>query len=197
MREGLRRLLALDKRVQVIGEAASAEEALEAPEVAAAQVVLMDIRLPGISGIEATRQIKAKLPGLRVVILSAFGEEYLMEAIKAGADGYVLKTSPLSDLVRAVVQAAEGEPPLDSSLTGRLFGQVAELARASRPPGLSERKVKILRMVAGGTPSKEIAHQLSVSEATVKRELRTIFDYLGVGGRAQAVAEAFSRRLLS
>ncbi len=117
VREGIRRLLSVDKDIVVVGEADSAEEALRQAQFFSPQVVLMDIRLPGASGIEATLQLKTHYPDLRVVILSAYGHEYLTQAIEAGADGYVLKTASQAQLVGAVKQAAEGQSPIDSDLT--------------------------------------------------------------------------------
>ena len=189
-------MLAADDAILIIGEAATAEEALPQIQASSPHLILMDIRLPGISGIEATRQIKEQYPSLRVVTLSAFGHEYLAQAIEAGADGYVLKMASASELVAAVKQAAEGQPPIDSDLTAGLLGQFAQLSKLSRSQGLTQRQFAILRGVAQGIPSKEIASQLAISDATFKRDIRNIFNYFGVNDRAQAVAEAYRRKLL-
>jgi len=196
VREGIRRLLATDDAILITGEAATAEEALSKIQSSSPQVILMDIRLPGISGIEATRQLKEQHPDLRVVILSAFGHEYLAQAIEAGADGYVLKTVSPSELVAAVKQAADGQPPIDSDLTAGLLGQFAQLSRLSRSQGLTQRQLAILRGVSQGVPSKEIAAQQAISDATFKRDMRNIFNFFDVNDRAQAVAEAYRRNLL-
>ena len=195
VREGIRRLLELDEQIQVVGEAGSAEEALARMNTRP-EVVLMDIRLPGIDGIEATRQIGANYPDAKVVVLSSFGKEYLGQAIDAGAKGYVLKTATQPELVRAVHQAAQGQTPIDPKLTSGLVNRFAELSRLARYHGLSQRQLAILRGVAEGVPSKELAAQLSISDATFKRDIKAIFDYLGVNDRAQAVATAYGRRLL-
>ena len=196
VREGIRRVLEMDEGISIVGEADSAEEALNQLQFSSLEVVLMDIRLPGISGIEATRQLKSEHPEVHVVILSAFGDEYLAQAIEAGADGYVLKTATQAELVSAVKQAAIGQSPIDSDLTARLLSQFAELSKLSQTKGLTQRQLAILRQVAQGIPSKEIGAALAISEATFKRNMRAIFDYLGVNDRAQAVAEAYKRQLL-
>ncbi len=196
VREGIRRLMELDEQVSVVGEAGSGEEALEQMEASPADVALMDIRLPGIDGIEATRRLLARFSDLKVIVLSSFGDQYLVEAIEAGAKGYLLKTATQPDLVCAVVQAANGQTPIDPELTPRLVGRLAELSRMSPCPGLSGRQQEMLRRIAEGVPSKELAGSLSISNATLTRELRHVYDLLGVNSRAHAVAEAFKKGLL-
>ena len=196
VREGIRRLLELDKQVSVVCEAGSGEEALEQMETSPADVALMDIRLPGIDGIEATRRLMARYPDLKVIVLSSFGDEFLVEAIEAGAKGYILKTAMQPELVHAVVQAASGQTPIDPKLTPRLFGRLAELSRMSRYQGLSSRQQEMLRLVADGVPSNEVAGSLSISHATLTREMRHVYDLLGVNSRAHAVAEAYKKGLL-
>lgn len=196
VREGIRRLLEVDDDLNVVGEASSGEEALDQLRYCSPKVILMDIQLPGISGIEATEQIKAQYPDVRVVILSAFGQEHLAQAIEAGADGYVLKTASHSQLVEATKEAAEGRKPLDHSLTEQLFDHFAELYKKSQSQGLSRRQLAILQRVAQGVSSKVIAAEVAISEATFKRDMRGIFDYLEVVDRAQAVAEAYKQNIL-
>lgn len=195
VREGIRRLLELDEQISVVGEAGSGEEALARMDECPADVTLMDIRMPGIDGIEATRQLRVRYPNLKVIVLSSFGDEYLAEAIEAGANGYILKTATQPELVRAVVQAAGGQSPIDARLTPGLLGRLAELSRMTQRQGLSSRRREILRLVANGVPSKEIAARLSVSQATLTRELRHVFNLLGVDDRTHAVAEAYRRNL--
>ena len=154
VREGIRRLLELDKDIAVVGEADSAEEALKQVQFSSPRVVFMDIRLPGMNGIDATRQLKELYPDMRVVILSGFGNEYLAQAIDAGADGYLLKTTSQKGLVGAVKQAAEGQTPIDSELATALFGEFAELYKRSQPEGMTRRQLTILKSVAKGVPSK-------------------------------------------
>ena len=196
VRTGTRKLLELDQRIVFAGEAASGEEALGRVKSASTRVVLMDIRLPGIDGIETTRRLVDQDSELRVVILSAFGDHFLTPAIEAGACGYILKSASQPELVQAVVQAADGQSPLDSSLSRTLFTGYAKMAKMTQNHHLSDRHYEMLRMVSNGMSSKQIQAQLFISEATVKREFRKIFNQLGVNDRAQAVAEAYRRSLL-
>ncbi len=196
VREGIKKLLELDERIQVVGESENAEDALSRAEMASAQVVLMDIRLPGIDGIEATRQLMAQNRELKVVILSSFGDIYLTPAIEAGARGYILKTASRRELVQAVFKAASGQSPIDASLSTELFTQFAKLSKTTQPQILSSRQQEMLRMVVSGLSSREIIAQLSISESTLTREFRNIFNCFGVNRRSQAVAEAYKRKLV-
>ena len=194
--EGLRRLLETDERVTVVGEARSAEEGLDQLQTLEADVVVLDIRLPGMDGVEATGHFKARHPEVKVVIVSSFGDEYLMPSIEAGADGYMLKPSPSAGLVQGVLQAAAGQPPIDASLTKRLLSRVSDGSKAGGKLSLSPRQHELLVHVTEGYVSKEIASRLCISHATLKRELKNIFNLLGVNDRAHAVAEAYRRRIL-
>ena len=195
-REGIRRLLELDERITVVGEAGSGEEALEEVDACSADVALMDIRLTGIDGIETTRQLRVRYPDLKVIVLSSFGDEYLAKAIEAGAKGYILKTATQPELVQAVVEAAAGRSPIDSGLASKLLDRLVELSTTSPPESLSSRQQEILQLIADGVPSTEIAGRVSISDATLTRTLRQIFNLLGVDNRAHAVAEAYKRKLL-
>ena len=196
LREGLRRLLEQDDGVQVVGEAGSGEDAVGGVLQTSPQVVLIDIKLPGINGVETTRRLLVQDPQVRVVILSSFGDQYLSQAIQAGACGYILKSSPYSELAKAVRQAAGGQAPIDAALSGLLVSRFADMARGSELGGLSHRQRDMLLMLADGLSSKEITAQLFISEATLKREFRNIFNTLGVNDRAQALAEAYRRNLI-
>lgn len=195
VRMGIRRLLELEEQISVVGEAGSGEEALEQMDASAADVVMMDIRLPGIDGIETTRRLHAQHPDLKVIVLSSFGDEYLAKAVDAGANGYIMKTATQPELVHAVVQVANGQTPVDAKLIPNIFRQLGELSRMAGCRVLSDRQREILRLIANGVPSNEIAARLSMSHATLTRELRHVFDVLGVDDRAHAVAEASRRGL--
>lgn len=196
LKEGLRRLLEANENFQVVGEAETAESALEQLEITRADLVVMDVRLPGMDGVEATRQLKARHPHLKVVIVSAFGEEYLMHSIEAGADGYLLKTLAPEELARSLLQAAQGRPPVDATLTRHLMDRAASGDFASRGATLSSRQVEVLQLISQGISSREVAPRLFISQTTLKREFRNIFDLLGVNDRAHAVAEAYRRQLI-
>ncbi len=196
IREGMRRLFASESRIVVTGEADSGEEALEKIDDTSVDVVLMDIRLQGIDGIETTRRLRAQYPGLKIIMVSSFGREYLAQAIEAGAAGYVLKTATQLEIVQAVIQAKSGQYPLDPSLVTGLVGQLAEILKAHRGLGLSSRQIEILRLIADGVPSKIITKTLAISAATLSRQLRSVFNVMGVDNRAHAVAEAQRRNLI-
>ena len=172
------------------------EEALEQMEACFADVALMDVRLPGIDGIETTRRLVSRYSDLKIIVLSSFGDEFLVAAIEAGAHGYILKTATQPELLSAVVQAANDQTPIDRTLTTRIFGRLAELSKTARRQDFSSRQQEILRLIAEGVPSTDIAATLSISPATLTRELRYVYDLLGVSSRAHAVAEAYRKGLL-
>ena len=196
IREGMRRLFASESCIVVTGEADSGEEALEKIDETSVDVVLMDIRLQGIDGIETTRRLRAQCPDLKVIVVSSFGREYLAQAIEAGAAGYVLKTATQLDIVQAVIQAQCGQYPLDPSLVTGLVGQLAEILKTPRGLGLSSRQIEILRLISDGVPSKVITTTLAISAATLSRQLRSVFNVLGVDNRSHAVAEAQRRNFI-
>ena len=190
VREGLRSLLKLEPDMEVVGEAADAEEALTQVELLSPEVVLMDIKMPGINGIELTRQLKEKQPSCNVIMLTLYNE-YLTQAIEAGAVGYLLKDIRREELIRAIRAVHQGRSPLDLSLSR---DRLVELAAPAQR--LSERELAILRLIADGTATKETANQLFLSQASVKRSVRRIFEKLGVRNRSEAVSEAYKRRLI-
>ena len=196
VREGMKRLLEGEGGFEVVGEVDSVEEALVELERGRTEIVVMDIQLPGIDGVEGTRMLKAAHPEVKVVIVSAYGEDYLVPSIDAGADGYLLKTLPPSELVKSMHQAALGQSPVDSALTRHLMNQAAA-GKASDGEGMpTERQQDVLKLVANGLSSKELASRLYISQTTLKREFRNIFNLLGVNDRAHAVAEAYRRSLI-
>ena len=196
MRMALRRILESDQRFVVVGESDTAEECLTSVNALPTDMVVMDIQLPGIDGVEATRQLKSQHPGLKVVIVSAYGEEYLIPSIDAGADGYMMKGLEPKAMVEGLLQAAEGTPPIDSNLTRHLMDRAAAGTREGACPSLSDRQKEVLRHVSDGLSTKEIASLLSISNTTLKRDFRNIFEVLGVNDRAHAIAEAYRRALI-
>ncbi len=196
VREGMKRLLEGEGGFEVVGEVDSVEEALVELARGRTEIVVMDIQLPGIDGVEGTRMMKAAHPEVKVVIVSAYGEDYLVPSIDAGADGYLLKTLPPGELVKSMHQAAVGQSPVDSALTRHLMNQAAA-GKASDGEGMpTERQQDVLKLVANGLSSKELASRLYISQTTLKREFRNIFNLLGVNDRAHAVAEAYRRSLI-
>jgi len=196
VREGMRRLLEGEGGFEVIGEVDSAEEALAELGHKQADIVVMDIQLPGVDGVEGTRQLKAQHPDVKVVIVSAYGEDYLVPSIDAGADGYLLKTLPPVELVKSMHQAALGHSPVDAALTRHLMNRAAAGKGVEGDSLPTERQQEVLKLVADGLSSKELAAKLFISQTTLKREFRNIFNLLGVNDRAHAVAEAYRRSLI-
>ena len=195
VREGLKRMLELEEDIRVVGEAANGEEGITQAELLSPDVILMDIRMPGMDGIAATRQLKEKIPDIKVIMLTLYDSDLVMKAIEAGAVGYILKDAKREQLVQAIHDAYEGYLPLSPSLTRELITKLGDLSQVSRDL-LSERQREILRLSAAGLVRKEVAAKLYVSEATVKKELTDIFNKLGVSDQAQAVSEAMKRRLI-
>ncbi len=204
VREGFARMLELSPELQVLGQAASAKDALEMVKTLQPDIVLMDINMPGMNGIEATRILKNEYPDVEVIILSMYDEEqYVLESVKAGATGYVLKEISPEDLLRAVKTVHNGGSMIQPSLARKVLKEFAHLARESPAPGratllreLSEREVEVLQYVADGKSNREIADTLTISEKTVKAHLRSIFRKLEVSDRAQAVAYAMRKGLV-
>lgn len=202
VRQGVRSLLACYRDIEVVGEAASAAALvalLDAPEAVAPDVILLDIRMPGQNGVETAARLKRDWPGIKVIVLSTYDDdEYLFGAIRAGADGYLLKSASPEVLADAIRQAHAGERLLGSGLVDRVLREFQQLAqeRTRAESGLSEQELDVLRLVAGGATNREIAERLFWSEATVKRKVQDILEKLGVANRPQAVAEAARRGLL-
>ncbi len=193
-REGLRGVFTGDPDFEVVGEAANGTEALELARRLHVDVVLMDLRMPGMGGVEAIRGLSRTAPRARVLVLTTFDTDSdVLPAVEAGATGYILKDAPRDELIRAVRAAYRGESVLSPTVAGRLMGQVR------RPAGeaLSQREREVLELIAGGATNREAAAKLFVSEATIKTHLMHIYDKLGVRDRASAVGEAYRRGLLS
>jgi DNA-binding NarL/FixJ family response regulator len=184
VRTGLRQLVGTFEDVELVGEAANGEEAVALCAEREPDVVLMDLEMPVLDGIEATRQIVAAQPGVAVVVLTSFSDrDEILRALDAGAVGYLLKDAEPDDLAKAVVAAARGEAPLDPRASRALL---SARSRASPLDALSDREREVLAMVARGLPNKLIARELSISEKTVKAHLTSVFRTIGVTDRTQA-----------
>lgn len=199
VRLGLKSLLEHHSTFEVIGEASSAKEALEQVSRLRPDIVLMDIRLPGTSGIEACEEITTHYPNTRVVMLTSYAEdEMLFSAIRAGASGYILKQIGGDDLIRAVEAVGRGEALLDPAVTQRVFQEVRRAVKeeeASAFANLSQQERHVLMLVSEGKTNREIAKALFLGEGTVRNYVSSILSKLGVSNRAEAAAYAVEHNL--
>jgi DNA-binding NarL/FixJ family response regulator len=200
MRAGFKAVLEATGNIEVVAEAATGTEAVKAATEHMPDVVLMDIRMPDMDGIEATR----RLPRQRVLILTTFGlDEYILDALRAGASGFLLKDAPTQDVIAAVRAVAAGDAVLSAGVTRQLLDQVARRLPApiTREPDAAEaltgREQEVLRMLATGLSNAEIAKALTVSEPTVKTHVSHILGKLGLRDRVQAVIYAYETGLIS
>jgi two-component system response regulator DevR len=199
VRLGLKSLLERHPQFEIVGEAGSAREALEQVAALKPDVVLMDIRLPGTSGIEACEEIVNKYPATRVIMLTSYAEdEMLFSAIRAGASGYILKQIGSTDLVKAVESVSRGEALLDPAVTQRVFQEVRRAVKeeeASAFAHLSQQEKHVLLLVSEGKTNREIAKSLFLGEGTVRNYVSSILSKLGVNNRAEAAAYAVQHSL--
>ena len=188
---GLRQLLAALDDIALVGAAASGEEAVRLAAEHAPDVVLMDLEMPGMDGIQATRELLARRPATAVVVLTSFSDrERILAALDAGAVGYLLKDVEPDELARAIHAAARGQSPLHPRAARELLDQRQELG-----PQLTAREEEVLALLAHGLPNKLIARRLSISERTVKGHLTHVFERIGVTDRTQAALWARDRGL--
>jgi DNA-binding NarL/FixJ family response regulator len=191
-RDGTRRILEQYSDIEVIGEAESGELALALINQLHPSIVLMDIGLPGINGIETTRRIRERHPDVRVLVITAYEEdEYVRGALEAGAAGYLSKTAPGRELVEAVRAVAAGATVLQSGLLASIL-----VGRASSVEGLTERELTILQLLATGSLNKQIASQLGISTRTVERHCDHIYAKLGVKSRTEAVVHGIGAKFI-
>lgn len=195
VREGTRQILEQAPDIEVVGEAARGDEALELALELRPDVLLVDLRMPGLNGIEVARLLGETSGAPRVLLLTAYDDEtYVTEALAAGAAGYLLKTTPGRELVEAVRAVHAGSTVLEHSLSQRLA--LSSIRPAVRGPRLSERELQVLRRTARGLSSKEIAVQLQISQRTVEGHLNNIYAKLGVSSRTEAVVQAAERGMI-
>ena len=199
VRAGFRRLLSSEEGIEVVAEAGNGKEAIEKAARFHPTVILMDIRMPELDGLEATRRILAADPAARVLILTTFDlDEYVYEALTAGASGFVLKDDPAEQLIAAVRTVAAGDALLSPAVTKRVIKQFVRVPRPEPPRELHEltaREQEILRLIAAGLSNAEIGAQLYISETTVKTHVTHIFQKLSLRDRVQAVVLAYQTGL--
>lgn len=201
-REGLCHLLESTGEVTVVGEAANGEEAIARVRELQPRVVLMDINMPAIDGIHATEAVSRCCPDTNIIVLTmAWDDDYAIKAIRAGAKGYLLKSSRSEDVLRAVRLAASGGSAIDPSLAPLLMREYhrmmsRDVAPRAEAVGLTRRELDLLRLLANGFSNRQIANKLDLAESTVKNNLSALFQKIGVRDRTQAVLYAFNEGLV-
>lgn len=202
MREGLRVLLDLTPDIRVVGEAGNGAEAVERVQALQPDVVLMDVRMPVMDGVEATRRIRRELPDTQVIILSTFDDdEYIFEGLAAGARGYLLKDVSSDELAEAIRTVHQGQALLSPGIASKVVTEFSRLVarREPAPPlyeELTPREMEVLRLLAARASNRQIAEALCITEGTVKNHVSNILGKLGVSNRAQAVRRAQELGLL-
>lgn len=198
VRDGLKAVFEQATSIEVIAEAGTAEDAIALLESVKPDLILMDISLPGISGLKATLQIRQKFPDIKIIILTMLDQEaYVYEAIKAGATGYILKSSSTDDLIEAIITVNEGKAVIHPDATAKLLKEFVTLSESqSREYGLSTREMEILHLLAEGKSNKDIGKDLWISEQTVKTHVSHIFEKMGTKDRTETVAKALRTGLV-
>jgi len=197
-RVGLARLLEEDPRVQIVGQAGDGVEAVKLAGSLRPDVVLMDLKMPNLDGIEATRQISASHPAVKVLLLTTFeADNHVIQALKAGASGYILKDSRPESIVSSLLAVMAGERVMASAVANR----VLEMLTGTTTPkefydGLTGREIEILKLLAGGMANKQIAYKLKISEKTVRNHVSNMYEKLNIYDRSQAVLYAVRKGLV-
>lgn len=198
VRQGLRSLLSAYAELQIVAEAGSPQQAIEAAVRHNPDIVLLDVRLPGATGIEVARQLQRECPAASVILLTSFDDdEYLLGALEVGVRAYLLKSVSDDMLVWTIRAVYRGERLISPEMLDRMLSQFSQMraSQIQQEVGLSEQDVEVLRRLAAGASNDEIGFELGWSKASVKRRVQHIFDQLGVATRAQAAAEAVRRGL--
>lgn len=198
VREGLSSMLSREPSFCVIGEAKDGSEAIKMAVELNPDILLIDLRMPQVDGVEAMRKIRAVNPNIKFVILTTYdNDEYLIKGIEAGAQAYLLKDAPREELFNSIRAVNRGESIIQSSLTGKVLDHLRNLTRQVQESGIfSSREHEVLKLMAKGITIKEIAFTLSISESTVKTHIQNIFQKLGVNNRMAAVSEAIKKGYL-
>jgi DNA-binding NarL/FixJ family response regulator len=198
VRDGIAALLDRQDDIEVIGRAADGQEAVDRAPSIQPDLVLMDLRMPRMDGVEAMRRLRETMPELQFIVLTTFDtDEYIFEAIEAGARGFLLKDASREELFRAIRAVHAGESVVDPSVTARVLERVAQHERGETVgPALSERELQVLGELAQGRANKEIAASLHLSESTVKTYVARIFTKLDANGRTEAVTKALQQGLI-
>ncbi len=197
-RAGLAGLLEGDPRVQIVGQAVDGLDVVKKAAAIKPDVVLMDLKMPNLDGVEATRQILAENPDIKVLVLTTFDtDSFVLQALRAGASGYVLKDSQAEAVVSSILAVVAGERVMASAVANRVVGMLSGTTTPKEfYDGLTAREVEILKLIAIGQANKQIAHRLSISEKTVRNHVSNIYEKLGIYDRSQAVLYAVRKGLV-
>ena len=199
IREGIELLLRLEEDIKVVGTAANGYEAIRLAEQHQPDLILMDLKMPEMNGVEATHRIGRQFPEMKVLVLTTFDEdEWLFDALRAGAAGYLLKDTPRADLVEAIRGTVEGKTYVDPTVAGRIVEQAID--QATQPPTqitdtLTEREIAVLQLLAAGHSNQEISRELHLSKGTVRNHISAIYRKLEVNDRTQAALIAIRHGL--
>ncbi len=197
VREGLATVLNQEADLDVVGRVEDGAQAVAAARRLHPDVVLMDLQMPIMDGVEAIQRIQQDTPDTEVIILTTYDtDDYIFRGVEAGAKAYLLKDSPPEEVLRAIRMVHRGESLIEPKVASRLLDRFTQLSKAPREGGLSAREVEVVELIAEGIGNKEIATRLTIGESTVKTHLIHIFNKLGVKGRAEAVAEAARKGII-
>lgn len=199
--DGLEMILGSDAEIEVVGTAYDGEEALNKIATTRPDMVLMDLKMPGMNGLQATREIHRRYPEIKVLVLTTFGDdEWVFDAIRSGAAGYLLKGTPRADLLKAIKGTAAGQTHVDPAVAGKLFTHIAQSATQPETTldyDMSEREIEVLNLLAHGLTNAEIADRLSITRGTVRNYVSSILAKLGVEDRTQAALIAVQHGLVN
>lgn len=201
-RQGLRQLIEIEPDMEVVGEAINGLEAQELADRAKPDVFLIDINMPIVDGVAATREVVRRHPDVGVIVLTMYPEDsYIIRAISAGARGYLLKDADSDRVIEAIRNVAAGQSQIDPGMTTKLLHEFRRMAQQNgqrgNPGGLTQREIDLLRLIASGRSNKEIAYELNLAESTIKNKLSVLFQKLDAKDRTQAAIYAMSHGLLS
>jgi DNA-binding NarL/FixJ family response regulator len=198
VREGLSAMLAREKDIEVVGEAKDGKEAVARVNELMPDIVLMDLRMPEMDGVEAMRQIKTRRPDIQFIVLTTYNnDEYIFKGIEAGARAYLLKDAPRDELFKAIRAVSRGESLIEPAVAGKVLDRLAELSRQMNTPEvLSDREIEVLTLIARGASNKIIADTLNIGQSTVKTHIQSVFHKLEVNDRTEAVTVAVKKGII-
>ena len=199
VRDGLELLLKLEHDIEIVGIASDGAEAVELVAQKKPDLVMMDLKMPVMNGVEATRQIKTRYPTVKVLVLTTYGtDDWVLDAIRAGASGYLLKDAPREEVLKAIRGTVEGKIYLDPSVAGKVIGEISNTKKKTATmltDKLTQREIEVLQLLAKGLSNEDISKKLFLSEGTVRNHISSIVDKLGVSDRTQAAIIAIQHGL--